>query len=189
MKFFDSLRARTALAGAVGTLLVMTSAVAPAAASPETIHFTITVNNDITYFTVCPPNTPAGTVCGYGTAEPITDATNDAGDAGLSGTNITISFTSTLKLPPISSPLCAVMIPDASNITLKTTRGNITLVTKGAYCASTNTDLEPFVITGGAQEYAGASGYGLITAHATAPQTQTQGFSSDTYVGTLTLAR
>ncbi len=74
-------------------------------------------------------------------------------------------------------------------VTLKTTRGDIMLVTHdGSYCATTNTDIEPFNIVGSTGEYEGATGSGVITAHATAPQTATQGFASEVYAGTITLA-
>ena len=125
--------------------------------------------------------------CGYGANEPITLASNDAGDLGLTGTDITISFVSELEAP-ISISSCAVYLPDGSAITIKTMRGDIYLVSRGAYCASSNTDYEPFNVISGTGAYAGATGSGYVDAKATGPQVGAQGFSADLYTGTITLA-
>jgi hypothetical protein len=191
MFVLQSLRARTTLVGFAAALLALGGQALPAAAALEhkTFHFTISADNDVTNFVPCPTGTPSTIMlCGYGVDEPVTSASNDGGDPGLSGTNIRESFVSALEFPA-PTPTCAMALKNYSAVTIKTTRGALFLVTHdGSYCAATNSDVEPFTIVGGTGAYAGATGSGVITAHATKPQTATQGFASEIYTGTLTLS-
>jgi hypothetical protein len=184
--FVSSVRVRAGLAGLLGAGLAWSAAAMPAAASPRTIDFTITADPSVTTFVVCPSGTPTNVMeCGNGVNEPAT-ASNDEGDPGLTG-GVTASFISAVEFPT-STPYCAMQLKDASNVTIKTTRGDISLVSHGAFCASTNLDLETFTIVGGTGRYAGATGSGVVTAQSKG-QTLTQAISSDTYTGTITLAR
>jgi hypothetical protein len=200
MQFLPSLRTRTALVGVAASLLALGAQALPAAAASETskaISFTIT-SNDVTNFDKgCPPGTNRTQVmlCGYGVDEPVMQATNTGGDAGLSGTQIKESFVSLLDYPvatancPALSPTLPGQMKNYSAVTLKTTTGNIFLVTHdGAYCTTTNSDVEPFTVLGGTGAYSGATGSGVINAYANAAQTATPGFAHETYTGTITLA-
>jgi hypothetical protein len=189
MSVFRFLRLRAALVGIASATLACSGAAA-AAASPTSIDFTIQIDHSVTNFVTCPPGTPANVIlCGYGANESITNATNSAGDAGLTGSTMRVSFASELEAPTTVPGGCAMQFQDASAVTLKTTRGDIYLVTRGAYCASTNTDVEPFVIVGGTGAYTGATGSGVVNAYQSAAPTPTQGFSVDAYTGTLIPAR
>ena len=187
MSVVSSLRVRAGVAGLLGAGLAWSVAATPAVASPRTINFTITADPSVTTFVACPSGTPTTVMeCGNGVNEPVT-ATNDAADPGLAGSAATLSFSSAVEFP-VSTPDCAVQLNDGSAVTVKTTRGDIFLVSHGAYCASTNLDLETFRILGGTGRYAGAIGSGHVTARMIAPQTSTQAFSADLYEGTITLA-
>src|SRR5207244_137038 len=101
---------------------------------------------------------------------------------------------------PAPTPTCAMALKHYSAVTIKTTRGDLFLVTHdGRYCAASNSDVEPFTVVGGSRRmrtrsssgagaYRDATGAGVINAQATKPQTATQGFASETYSGTLTLS-
>ena len=181
MHLFSTLRARTALVGLTTGLLALSASAMTAAASPQTIPFTLFTDKDVTTVVACPAGTPSSVVmCGYVKDIPMV-ATNTAGDAGLSGT-VTESFVSALEAPA-PTPNCAAAMAAHTAITVKTSKGDVFMVTNGSFCTVTGHDVEPFTIVGGTGAYKGASGSGVVNAQQTSATAATE-----TFTGTLTLA-
>ena len=189
-----SLRGRSAALGLTFSLLALGGAAPPASAAPDTspspttFTFHLSNDNDVTTFLPrCPAATPEPYTfrCGHGLNQPIVQAASDP--VKLSSTPMTEFFASALAAPGPGVD-CALAIKNLSVVTLHTSRGQVFLITHdGQYCVSTNQDVEPFTIVGGTGDYRGATGSGVINAHATKPQTARQGFAAETYTGTITL--
>ncbi len=195
---FCSRRARTALASLASLVMVgfggqALPVGAESAKGAQTYQFALSTDDDVTNFLKkCPPHSPYTFLCGTATDVPLL-ASNSGDDEALSAT-ITESYFNALDFPR-PTPTCPAVLPfapgallDFSSVTLKTTRGHIFVVTHGGtFCTSTNTDVEPFNIVGGTGKYHRARGFGTIVAHATKPQTATQGFASEVFTGTITV--
>jgi len=174
-----------ALVGATTGLLALGAVASPVAAATQSVDFKLSTKNDVTTFVTCPAGTPANALCGYAKDMPLVV------DSGLTGP-VSESYVSVLEAPALvtdnscppvgTNPGLAMHAHSA--VTIKTSKGDILLVTDGSFCTSTGHDLEPFKIIGGTGAYKGATGSGLVDAQQTSATSATE-----TFTGTLKLAR
>jgi hypothetical protein len=181
---FKTVRLITLSAAVVASVAFVSPA---SAAGTTTIPFTLYTDQDNTILVPCPQGTPPHVVmCGYVKDVPM-DASNTAGDPGLTGT-VTESFASALEAPvptaECNEPGKGIMIPHTVG-TIRTSRGDIFWVTSGGkFNMCTGYDIEPFTIVGGTGTYKGATGSGTVHAQQTGPTSATE-----TFTGTLILGR